>query len=120
LKPNIGTIYLSCSGVSDDINKSYAQLYRRDAAATREEYTYYYSRCDRDDDDNDSSNGDRILYTMHHCTVPEFEDLLGDAGLEEIHMYIKRKKPAVGDRTRLPTLCTRPQERKNNDAKNFK
>jgi hypothetical protein len=82
-----GTIYLSCSGVSDDINESYAELYRQDAAATGEEYTYY----SRDDD-----TGGKILYTTHHFKIEEVKELLEDTGFEDIR--IEQKKEASSRR----------------------
>ena len=74
LRPR-GTLYLSCSGVSDDINPNYAQLYQEDRAAMTEPYSYF-SR---------SEQGE-ILYTTHHFSEPELKELLQEAGLVDIHI----------------------------------
>jgi SAM-dependent methyltransferase len=76
LRPG-GTLYLSCSGVSHDINANYAQLYQTDRHdATMEPYSYF-SRNEQGE----------ILYTTHHFTEPELRELLQEAGLlVEIHI----------------------------------
>ena len=63
-----GSLYLSCSGVSDTINPTYAKLYQQDLESTGEMYTYY----SRD------SVTSKILYTTHHFTIEELHDLLSN------------------------------------------
>ena len=82
LKQPGGVVYLSCSGVSDDINPKYGELYRKDALELKDEHGdhSYYSR-------NDETT---ILYVTHHFTVSELESLLSEAGFGEI--VIERRK----------------------------
>jgi SAM-dependent methyltransferase len=70
-----GTLYLSCSGVSDDINPNYAHLYQADRDAMTEPYSYF-SRNEQGE----------ILYTTHHFSEPELKELLQEAGLVDIHI----------------------------------
>lgn len=79
LRPG-GWLYLSASGVSDDINPGYARLYAADARATGERHTYF-SRDDRGG----------ILYATHHFTVDELQDLLEEAGFIAIHVTTVRE-----------------------------
>lgn len=69
-----GHIYVSCSGVSADINQKYAALYEQDKALTGEEYTYY----SRDPETKE------ILYSTHHFHQQELNDLLTTTGFENI------------------------------------
>ena len=71
-----GTLYLSCSGVSDDINENYRRLYQQDSTQIGEEHSYY---------SRESSSGS-ILYTTHHFTVPELETLLQAVGFCDIQI----------------------------------
>ena len=71
-----GTLYLSCSGVSDDINENYRRLYQQDSTLIGEEHSYY---------SRESSSGS-ILYTTHHFTVPELETLLQSVGFHDIQI----------------------------------
>lgn len=64
-----GVLLLSASGVSDDINPEYAQLYRKDRPLTGEIYTYYSRAADGS-----------ILYPTHHFTEEELIQLLKDEG----------------------------------------
>jgi SAM-dependent methyltransferase len=75
LRPSKGTLYLSCSGISHDINPNYAQLYQADRDAMTEPYSYF-SRNEQGE----------ILYTTHHFSEPELKELLQEAGLVEIHI----------------------------------
>lgn len=84
LRPG-GTLYLSCSGTSADINPSYARLYEQDRAATGEDNTYF---------SRDAAG--RILYTTHHFTREELEELLersgfGDVGVEVLQEASSRR-----------------------------
>lgn len=74
-----GILYLSCSGVSDEINPNYKRLYEEDASALSEDYGLhsYYSR--------DSENNN-ILYATHHFTKEELESLLSEEGFGDIHI----------------------------------
>jgi len=74
LRPG-GSLFISLSGVSDDINPAYAELYRRDAAATGE-FGSYFSR---------DAEG-RVLYRTHHFSAEETHVLLSDAGFIDIHI----------------------------------
>lgn len=60
-----GLLYLSASGVSDDINQKYAETYARDFPETGEMYTYL---------SRDSAGN--VLYVTHHFTQGELEKLL--------------------------------------------
>jgi len=70
-----GFLYLSCSGVSDDINPKYAELYQQDRSITGEDYTYL----SRDDTG-------KVLYTTHHFQSDELKELLASVGFEDIHI----------------------------------
>jgi 2-polyprenyl-3-methyl-5-hydroxy-6-metoxy-1,4-benzoquinol methylase len=72
LRPG-GWLYLSASGVSDDLNAVYARLYSADFALTGERHTYL----SRD------AEG-RVLYRTHHFTEDELHALLQDAGYRDI------------------------------------
>jgi SAM-dependent methyltransferase len=86
LRPG-GTLYLSCSGVSDDINPNYAQLYQADRDAMTEPYSYF-SRNEQGE----------ILYTTHHFSEPELKELLlQEAGLVEM-IHIEQHKEASSRR----------------------
>jgi SAM-dependent methyltransferase len=76
LRPGGGTLYLSCSGVSAKINSNYERLYDQDKGATGEDYSYF----SRDD------NTGRILYTTHHFSIEELEELLESVGFSAIHI----------------------------------
>lgn len=58
-----GYLYLSASGVSDDINPMYAELYQSDAEITNEQYTYV-SR-----DDQDKACTYRIIFRRGAASV---------------------------------------------------
>lgn len=72
LKPG-GQLYLSASGVSDDLNPDYAAIYKADAPLTGEPFTYL----SRD------AEG-QILYSTHHFTRDELQSLLQTTGYEDI------------------------------------
>ena len=76
-----GMVYLSCSGVSDDINPTYSKLYEQDFPLTGEKHTYL-SRSKNSDDGDDST----VLYSTHHFEVEELNDLLQEAGFEDIRI----------------------------------
>ncbi len=78
IKPD-GILYLSASGVSDDINPKYEETYKKDFPITGEMYTYL----SRD------SEG-RVLYATHHFTEKELKELL-QTGFKEIKI-IKKKE----------------------------
>ncbi|HDN25985.1 MAG TPA: class I SAM-dependent methyltransferase [Thioploca sp.] len=72
LRPG-GWLYLSASGVSDEINSNYARLYAQDEPLTGEPYSYF----SRDSDGN-------ILYKTHHFQSDELQVLLQTAGFNQI------------------------------------
>jgi len=72
LKPG-GSLYLSASGTSDDINTDYAHLYATDAAVTGEPFTYL---------SRDAAG--QVLYRTHHFNREELRTLLQEAGYTEI------------------------------------
>ena len=72
LKPG-GGLYLSASGVSNEINTDYAKLYVSDERLTGESYSYL----SRDSDGN-------ILYQTHHFQEDELQMLLRNAGFSAI------------------------------------
>ena len=78
-----GTIYLSCSGVSDSINPNYKALYQQDAEDLCQEYGEhsYYSR------DKDGT----VLYITHHFSVGELESLLLETGFGKIRIEQKKE-----------------------------
>ena len=79
LRPG-GYLYLSASGVSDDINAQYAELYKSDPEITKESYTYL----SRDDQG-------RALYATHHFSEDELKKLLLNAGFADIRIDKKRE-----------------------------
>jgi len=68
-----GKLTISFSGLSDDINPSYAELYVKDLPHTGE-YGTYLSR----------DEGGRVLYETHHFAAREIQTLLQDHGFCEI------------------------------------
>ena len=79
LRPG-GYLYLSASGVSDDINPMYAELYRSDAEITNEQHTYI----SRDDQG-------RGLYATHHFTEEELSQVLQHAGFTDRRIFKKKE-----------------------------
>ena len=79
LRPG-GWLYLSVSGVSDDINPMYAELYKSDLEITKEPYTYL----SRDDQG-------RALYATHHFSEEELKCLMQSAGFRGIRIDKKRE-----------------------------
>jgi len=79
LRPD-GWLYLSASGVSDAINPSYARLYAEDALRTGESHSYF-SRNEQGE----------VLYTTHHFTGDELENLLKAAGFAQIEVRRERE-----------------------------
>jgi SAM-dependent methyltransferase len=79
LRPG-GYLYLSASGVSDDINPMYAELYKSDLEITKEPYTYL----SRDDQG-------RTLYATHHFSEEELKCLLQSTGFRGIRIDKKRE-----------------------------
>ena len=72
LRPG-GWLYVSASGVSDDVNPGYARLYTDDFPLTGERHSYL----SRDPDGT-------ILYTTHHFTAGELASLLESAGFGQV------------------------------------
>ena len=72
LRPG-GSLFISFSGWSGDVNAEYADLYAHDAQATGEPGSYY---------SRDASG--RVLYRTHHFTPDEIEHLLRDHGFRAI------------------------------------
>lgn len=72
LRPG-AALFISFSGLSDDLNHEYAELYERDACATGE-HGSYFSR---------DATG-RVLYRTHHFSKPEIEALLRARGFDTI------------------------------------
>ena len=68
-----GLLYLSASGVSDDLNPDYKRLYADNLAQTGEQHTYL----SRDALGN-------ALYRTHHFTRDELHALLDDSGYVDI------------------------------------
>lgn len=85
LRPG-GYLYLSDSGVSDDINPMYAELYKSDFKITMERHTYV----SRD-------NQGRPLYTTHHFSEKELRQLIRAAGFCDIQ--INRQKETSSRRS---------------------
>jgi SAM-dependent methyltransferase len=79
LRPG-GRLYVSASGVSDEVNPGYARLYAQDRAATGEPFTYF----SRDD-------AGRILYATHHFTPEELAGLMTAAGFGEVAVAVERE-----------------------------
>lgn len=67
--------FVSFSGLSDDLNASYAELYARDAAATQEHGSYLSRAADG-----------CVLYRTHHFSRAEIEWLLGAHGFANIEV----------------------------------
>ena len=103
-----GHLYLSASGVSDDINPAYARLYDEDYPLTGERYTY----CSRD------ASG-KVLYETHHFTEDELQRLMEASGFEDVEIEKKRevssRRPdepayflyAFGRKRRVESLASR-------------
>jgi SAM-dependent methyltransferase len=70
-----GKLSISFSGLSGDINPSYAALYEADLLHTSE-YGTYLSR----------GESGRILYQTHHFAAEEIHNLLQDQGFDEIQI----------------------------------
>ncbi|QSA96508.1 bifunctional 2-polyprenyl-6-hydroxyphenol methylase/3-demethylubiquinol 3-O-methyltransferase UbiG [Methylococcus sp. EFPC2] len=70
-----GWLYLSASGVSDDLNPDYARLYEHDFPLTGERHTYL----SRD-------TGGNALYRTHHFTRDELTALLRAAGFVAVEI----------------------------------
>ena len=89
-------MYLSCPGVSRDINPEYAQLYRQDFAATGEKHIYF-SRDNKEKgrekqlDGNEVTLMDNILYATHHFEIQELRDLLTEAGFGDISVEQRKE-----------------------------
>jgi len=79
LRPG-GFLYLSASGISDDINRTYADLYRSDLETTKVMHAYV----SRDDQG-------RGLYVTHHFSVEELSQLLLNAGFTAIRIDKRRE-----------------------------
>jgi SAM-dependent methyltransferase len=75
-----GTLMLSASAVSDDINPEYAEAYRRGLVETGEQHTYY-SRDERG----------AALYRTHHFTFEELSALVRGAGFVLVSMNKERE-----------------------------
>jgi len=73
-----GKLSMSFSGLSDDINPGYAELYVKDLPHTGE-YGTYLSR--------DESG--RVLYQTHHFASAEIQELLHDQGFRQIRIEEK-------------------------------
>jgi SAM-dependent methyltransferase len=75
-----GILYISCSGISGDINPKYSELYEKDFAATGEKNTYF-SRGNGGKGasnvitNNNEQQDDDALYTTHHFELQELSDL---------------------------------------------
>jgi SAM-dependent methyltransferase len=65
-----GILYMSASGISDDVNENYRHLYGQDEQLTGEKYSYY---------SRDQQTG-KILYLTHHFCEKEIFELLRDCG----------------------------------------
>lgn len=68
-----GSLYLSCSGVSHEINENYRRLYLQDSSIIGENHSYF---------SRDATG--RILYTTHHFEVEELQSLLVSVGLKDV------------------------------------
>ena len=89
-----GTLYLSCSGVSDSINPNYKDLYEQDASELFNEYGEhsYFSRSSSSSSNNSNKNdATQILYVTHHFTKGELESLLSDTGFDTIHIEQRKE-----------------------------
>jgi SAM-dependent methyltransferase len=74
LRPG-GELFASFSGLSDDLNPAYAELYARDAASTGE-YGSYWSR--------DAAG--QVLYRTHHFSREQIEALAASAGFATVEL----------------------------------
>ncbi len=70
-----GKLSISFSGLSDDINSAYAELYMADLPQTGE-YGTYLSRDEKD----------RVLYQTHHFAAEEIQKLLHGQGFGDIRI----------------------------------
>jgi SAM-dependent methyltransferase len=70
-----GHLFISFSGLSDDVNRDYAALYARDHTQTGE-YGSYLSR---------DAEG-RVLYRTHHFGLQEIAALLETAGFRDLQI----------------------------------
>jgi SAM-dependent methyltransferase len=68
-------LFVSFAGLSDDLNREYAELYARDRVATGENGSYY-SR---------SADG-RVLYRTHHFAPGEIRELLEQNGFGDVEI----------------------------------
>jgi SAM-dependent methyltransferase len=75
-----GHLYLSASGVSDEINPAYRRRYEEDFPGTGERYTYF----SRDELGN-------VLYRTHHFEEEELTRLLEETGFEVVELRKKRE-----------------------------
>jgi len=73
-----GKLSISFSGLSNDINVSYGELYAADLPLTGE-YGTYFSR---------DADG-RVLYETHHFAAEEIDRLLRSQGFHEIRTEVK-------------------------------
>jgi hypothetical protein len=99
LKPG-GTLMLSASGASEDINEQYKALYTSDLAVTSE-YRTYLSR----------SAAGTVLYMTHHFTSAELADLLGQVGFADVSVHealeASSRRPEEDARF-FYVVCTKP------------
>ena len=89
-----GMMYLSCSGVSGDINSKYAELYEKDFAATGEKNTYFSRGKAKESlkpHQNNAEPLDDVLYTTHHFETKELSDLLKETGFDDIRIEQKQE-----------------------------
>jgi len=75
-----GTLLVSASAVSDDINPKYKALYDQDEHETGERYSYF----SRDE-------AGKILYRTHHFQYDELRALLQDAGFDVVELHKDRE-----------------------------
>jgi SAM-dependent methyltransferase len=75
-----GLVYLSASGVSDEINPTYRTLYATDAPETGERYSYF---------SRDAAG--KILYVTHHFVEAELQELLRAGGFEVVSLVKKKE-----------------------------
>jgi SAM-dependent methyltransferase len=68
-------LFISFSGLSDDLNHDYGELYARDRAATGEHGSYYSRAADG-----------RVLYRTHHFAPGEIRELLEQTGFEDVQI----------------------------------
>ncbi len=99
---------ISFSGLSDDINTSYAELYLADLPHTGE-YGTYLSR---------DADG-RVLYQTHHFAAEEIQKLLQDQGFHDIRVeeQIEASSRRPDQRARFYYVtCERPGETARTDG----